>query len=279
MIYAGCDVGSLSGEAVIIKDDTILNYGIIRVRPRPEQTAFEVTQKVLNEAGLSFDDVDYCVSTGYGREKIPFAQSSISEISCHGRGAKWANESIRTIIDIGGQDSKVIKVDKYGYMVDFVMNDKCAAGTGRFLEGMAHVLGVELEDLAELSLGAVSPVTITKTCTVLAQFEVMYMLNDGLDRANIAAGINRAMAERMSKLIKRVGIQESVAITGGVAKNAAVVKSLSEVLGVEFVSLGNVDPQIVGALGAALFAKERAERVQDKDGIDSKSLKTGAVST
>ena len=255
MIYVGCDVGSLSGEAVIIEDNAIVVHEIIRVRPRPEQTALEVTQKALTKAKMSFDDIDYCVSTGYGREKIPFAQSSISEISCHGRGAQWANPSVRTIIDIGGQDAKVIKVDKFGYMVDFVMNDKCAAGTGRFLEGMAKVLGVELEDLAALSSGAASPVSLTKTCTVLSQFEVLYMLNDGIDRTNIAAGINRAMAERVSKLAKRVGIREGVAITGGVAKNFAVVKSLSEVLGLEFVSLGEVDPQIVGALGAALFAK------------------------
>jgi (R)-2-hydroxyacyl-CoA dehydratese activating ATPase len=265
MIYVGCDVGSLSGEAVIIEDDSIIKYEIIRVRPRPEQTALEVTKKALAEAKMSFDDIDYCVSTGYGREKIPFAQSSISEISCHGRGAQWANPSVRTIIDIGGQDAKVIKVDKFGYMVDFVMNDKCAAGTGRFLEGMAKVLGVELEDLAALSSGAASPVALTKTCTVLAQFEVLYMLNDGIDRANIAAGINRAMAERISKLVRRVGIKEGVAITGGVAKNFAVVQSLIEVLGVEFVSLGEVDPQIVGALGAALFAKERWQKARQRE--------------
>ena len=272
MIYVGCDVGSLTGEAVIIKDDSIIRYEIIRVRPRPEQTALEVTKKALTEAKMSFDDIDYCVSTGYGREKIPFAQSSISEISCHGRGAQWANPSVRTIIDIGGQDAKVIKVDKLGYMVDFVMNDKCAAGTGRFLEGMAKVLGAELEDLAALSSGAASPVALTKTCTVLSQFEVLYMLNDGVDRANIAAGINRAMAERISKLVNRVGIKEGVAITGGVAKNFAVVQSLMEVLRVEFVSLGDVDPQIVGALGAALFAKERAEREYEKGGREMKGL-------
>jgi predicted CoA-substrate-specific enzyme activase len=265
MIYVGCDVGSLSGEAVIIEDDAIVMHDIIRVRTRPEQTALEVTQKALAKAKMSFDDIDYCVSTGYGREKIPFAQSSISEISCHGRGAQWANPSVRTIIDIGGQDAKVIRVDKYGYMVDFVMNDKCAAGTGRFLEGMAKVLGVELEDLAALSSGATSPVALTKTCTVLSQFEVLYMLNDGVDKTNIAAGINRAMAERISKLANRVGIKEGVAITGGVAKNFAVVQSLIKVLGVEFVSLGEVDPQIVGALGAALFAKERWQKARQRE--------------
>lgn len=264
MLVAGCDVGSLSGEAVVLRDDSILAYEIMRVRPRPERTAEEVTSRALAKANLSFDDLDYCVSTGYGREKIPFANSSISEISCHGRGAHWVNPHVRTVIDIGGQDCKVIRVDKLGYMVDFVMNDKCAAGTGRFLEGMARVLDVELGELGPLGLRAASRIGVTKTCTVLAQFEVMSLLNDGKDRADIAAGIARAMAERITKMAKRVGIQSEVAMTGGVAKNAAVVASLQNVLGIELFQLEEVDPQIVGALGAALFARERCERQQKR---------------
>ena len=260
MIVAGCDVGSLSGEAVLMKDDAVIAYEIMRVRPRPEQTAREAMTKALQEAGLSFEDIDYCVSTGYGREKIPFAQSSISEISCHGRGAHWVDPDVRTVIDIGGQDCKVIRVDKFGYMADFAMNDKCAAGTGRFLEGMAKVLGVKLEELGPMSFSAASPIAVTKTCTVLAQFDVMCMLNDGKDRADVAAGINRAMAERISKMTKKVGLRKKVAMTGGVAKNPAVVHSLREVLGVDILELDGVDPQIVGALGAALFARERLER-------------------
>jgi len=260
MIVAGCDVGSLSGEAVIMKGDTIVAYEIMRVRPRPEQTAQEAMDRALAKARLSLEDIDYCVSTGYGREKIPFAVSSISEISCHGRGAHWANHDIRTVIDIGGQDCKVIRVDKFGYMSDFTMNDKCAAGTGRFLEGMAKVLGVRMEELGPISLESKSPVAITKTCTVLSQFDVMCMINDGKDRADIAAGVNRAMAERISKMTKKVGIMKEVTITGGVAKNAAVVNSLREVLEVGLSELNGVDPQIVGALGAALFARERLER-------------------
>lgn len=257
MIFAGCDVGSLTGEAVIMEDDRILSSEIIRVRPRPEQTALEVTTAALGKAGLKLEDIEYCVSTGYGREKIPFAKSSISEISCHGKGAQWANPGVRTIIDIGGQDCKVVKVDKYGYMVDFVMNDKCAAGTGRFLEGMARVLGVRLEDLAPLSQNAPGRVALTKTCTVLSQIEVIYMLSDGIDRSEIAAGINYAMAERIVKLVRRVGVKEQIAMTGGVAKNFAVVDAIREVLGVDFASLGDIDPQIVGALGAAIIAGER----------------------
>ena len=264
MIVAGCDVGSLSGEAVIMKDDSIISYEIVRVRPRPEQTAQDVMEKALVKAGLSLSDIDYCVSTGYGREKIPFSNSSISEISCHGRGAHWANPAVRTVIDIGGQDCKVIRVDKLGYMVDFAMNDKCAAGTGRFLEGMAKALGVPLEELGPLSLISESPVRITKTCSVLAQFDVICMINDGYAKADIAAGINNAMAERISKMTKKVGLRSEVAMSGGVAKNSAVVRSLSEVLGVELLEMTEVDPQIIGALGAALFAGERFERQQQR---------------
>lgn len=262
MFIAGCDVGSLSGEAVIMKDDSIIAYEIMRVRPRPEQTAHEAMAKALTKADLTLEDIDYCVSTGYGREKIPFASSSISEISCHGRGAHWANPDIRTVVDIGGQDCKVIRVDKFGYMADFTMNDKCAAGTGRFLEGMAKVLGVTLDELGPISFDSKSPIGITKTCTVLAQFDVMCLLNDGKDRSDIAAGIGRAMAERISKMAKRVGVRKEVTITGGVAKNSAVVSSLKDVLGVEILELNGLDPQIVGALGAALFARERLEREQ-----------------
>ncbi len=262
MIYAGCDVGSLSGEAVILEDEEILTYEIIRVRPRPEDTAQEVTAKALEKVGLDFKDIDYCVSTGYGRDRIPFAQSSISEISCHGRGAHWVNPDIRTVIDIGGQDCKVISVDKLGYMVDFVMNDKCAAGTGRFLELMAKALGVELSELGPLALTAEEPIGIMKTCSVLAQYDVLCLLYDGEAPERIAAGVNQAMAERIWKMAKRVGLKEEVAMTGGVAKNVAVVSHLKTILKVEKIELNGTDPQIIGALGAALFAKERAERAK-----------------
>ena len=155
-------------------------------------------------------------------------------------------------------------MDKFGYMTDFTMNDKCAAGTGRFLEGMAKVLGVELGELGPMSLDARAPVSITKTCTVLAQFDVMCMINDGKDRSDIAAGINRAMAERIGKMTRKVGIQDKVTITGGVAKNSGVVANLVRVLGREIVELRGIDPQIVGALGAALFANERLERAHQR---------------
>ena len=260
MIFAGCDVGSLTGKALILENDEIKACEIMRVRPRPEQTAHEVMAKTLNKVGLTFDDLTYCVSTGYGRERISFAQSSISEISCHGRGAHWVNPQVRTIIDIGGQDLKVIRVDQFGYMADFIMNDKCAAGTGRFLENMAKIMGLSLDELGPLAFDAARPVGITKTCTVLAQFDVLCFLTDGEAKSDISAGIARAMAERISKMARRVGLKKEIAMTGGVAKNPAVVHSLQEVLGVQLYQMTKVDPQSIGALGAALFARERWER-------------------
>lgn len=255
MITAGCDVGSLTAEAVIIEDNSIISSEIIRVRPRPEQSAQDVMGKALAKAHLSLEDINYCISTGYGREKIPFANDNISEISCHGKGAWWLISSIRTVIDVGGQDCKVIKVDRQGKLLNFVMNDKCAAGTGRFLEIMARTLGVELEEIGLLSLLAKSPAAITNVCSIYAEVEVASYIAQGMDLHDLAAGISRAMATRVNALVARVGIEEDVCITGGVAKNVGVVKDLEEMLGIKAREF-KVDPQIVGALGAALFARE-----------------------
>lgn len=255
MIVAGCDVGSLSAEAVIMSDGSIISSGIIRVRPRPEQSASDVMDKALAKAGLTYKDIEYCVSTGYGRERIPFANGNVSEISCHGKGAQWLVPSVRTVIDVGGQDCKVIRVDESGKLVNFVMNDKCAAGTGRFLEFMAKVLGAIIEDLWPLALGSEKTVVITNLCSIYAESEVLHYIYEGKEPADIAAGINRAMAERVQSLVKRVGVEKDVCITGGVAKNIGVVKNLEEMLQVSAEKLA-VDPQIVGAIGAGLFAKE-----------------------
>lgn len=255
MIVAGCDVGSLSAEAVIMSDGSIVASEIIRVRPRPEQSATDVMDAALGKARLTYEDIEWCFSTGYGREKIPFANSNISEISCHGKGAQWLESSVRTVVDVGGQDCKVIRVDENGKLVNFVMNDKCAAGTGRFLEFMAKVLGVGIEDLGPQGLSSKNPVSITSFCSVYAETEVLHNLYERKELADIAAGINHAMAERVKSLVKRVGVEEDVCITGGVAKNTGVVKELEEMLGVSAVKLA-ADPQLVGAIGAALFAEE-----------------------
>ena len=257
MIFAGVDVGSLSAEAVLVNEDAgILANEIIVVKPDPVVSASLVMDSVLKQQGLSYDDIDYCVSTGYGRERIPFAQQNISEISCHGKGAHWSVSSIRTIIDVGGQDCKVIRVDPEGNLKDFVMNDKCAAGTGRFLEGIAKTLGVDIGELGTLSLGGEDPVPVSSICTVFTQFDVLCFLAEGKKPEDIGMGVAEALATRIMRLIRRVGIEESLCITGGVAKNKSVVKSLQEVTGHRITEL-SVDSQIVGALGAALFAMER----------------------
>ncbi len=259
MIFAGVDVGSMTAEAVLIDDDELLASSIIVATPNPVTSATLVRDAVLKDSGVPAQDLAYCVSTGYGREKIPFAEHDISEISCHGKGAFWADPSIRTIIDVGGQDCKVIRIDEEGDLKDFVMNDKCAAGTGRFLEGVAKTMGVHVSELGPMALEGVDPVPITSICTVFTQFDVMTFLADGRSREDIGFGVAEALAVRVNRLVKRVGVEANVCITGGVAKNEAVVQATENVLGHE-VSPLRIDPQIVGALGAALFARERHAR-------------------
>lgn len=263
MIVAGCDVGSLTAEAVIIKDGNIISSEIIRVRPKSEQSAIEVMDKALKKALLTYDDIDYTVSTGYGRETISFADHNISEISCHGKGAHWLVPSIRTVIDVGGQDCKAIRIDESGSLVDFVMNDKCAAGTGRSLELMSQYLGVHFSELASLAEQADKPITITSQCSIFSELEIMHYLMEDKRPADIAAGINEAMARRVKMLVGRVGVKPDIAISGGVCKNTGVVKYLEEMLNIRFVPF-NEDPQIIGALGAAVFAADRFVKISKK---------------
>ena len=258
MIVAGCDVGSLTGKAVILKDGEILSYSIVPTTPKPERTAKNAMDEALENSNLSLDEIAYIVGTGYGRVKIPFANSEISELSCHGKGAHSFIPSIRTIIDVGGQDCKVIKVDKNGKILDFAMNDKCAAGTGRFLEVMAKTLELKLEDLGPISLQSKNQAKISAQCSVFAETEVVSLMADGIEVADIVAGIHDAIASRIMSLVYRVGLEKDLTITGGVAKNIGVVAYLEKKLGIETKKLP-VDPQLMGALGAALTAKEKAQ--------------------
>ena len=179
MMVAGCDVGSLTTKAVILNDRRILSYAIMRSTARPEESARNVMEKALGDASLSFNDIRYAVATGYGREHISFINDAVSEISCHGRGALWLMPGIQMIIDIGGQDCKAIKLDKDGRVVKFMTNDKCAAGTGRFLEVMAKLLDLSLEDFGELSLRVKHFLDLAAACIVWAQIEVIHYLNNG----------------------------------------------------------------------------------------------------
>ena len=258
MLVAGCDVGSLTGKVVILDDGEILTHSIVPTTPKPERTAKNAMDKALNNASLVLEDIEYVVGTGYGRVKIPFANSQVSELTCHGKGAHSFIPSIRTIIDVGGQDCKVIKVNQSGKILDFAMNDKCAAGTGRFLEVMAKTLELQLEDLGKISLESKEQAKITAQCSVFAETEVVSLMADGVEVSDIVAGIHDAIASRIMTLVYRVGLEEDVTISGGVAKNIGVVAFLENKMGLKTKKLP-VDPQIIGAVGAALLAQEELE--------------------
>ena len=258
MIVAGCDVGSLTGKAVILNNSEILYSSIVPTTPKPERTARNAMDEALQKSNLVLEDIEYIVGTGYGRVKIPFANSELSELSCHGKGAHSIAPSIRTIIDVGGQDCKVIKVDKNGKILDFAMNDKCAAGTGRFLEVMAKTLELKLEELGPISLQSKNQAKITAQCSVFAETEVVSLMADGVEVPDIVAGIHDAIASRIMSLVYRVGLEKDLTFTGGVAKNIGVVAYLEKRLGVTTTKL-SVDPQLMGALGAALTAKEQLQ--------------------
>lgn len=252
-MFAGVDIGSLVTKVVILKNNEIAGYSILNSRIDPGKTGEQALEEAVLKSGCSKKDIKYIVATGYGRNSFPLAKKSITELTCHAIGAHYLDPGIRTVIDIGGQDSKAIKLDENGKMIDFLMNDKCAAGTGRFLEVMADAMEVKLEDMGKVSLEAIKPCLLSTTCTVFAETEVISLIASGAGKENIIAGLNESIAKRVGSMAKRLGIQEKVAFVGGVAKNIGVKKALEEYLGVKFVT-GSIDPQINGALGAALLA-------------------------
>jgi predicted CoA-substrate-specific enzyme activase len=253
MIVGGCDIGSATGKAVIMKNGTIVSYTIIPSTTKPELTARMAMDAAIEKAGLSsLGDLRYIVGTGYGRLKVPFANENISEITCHARGAQWLCATVRTVIDIGGQDCKVMSLSDSGKVLEFVMNDRCAAGTGRFFEAMARVLNCGLEGLSTLSLQGKNPSTISSQCSVFAESEVITLVNEGVDLADIVAG-------RLNSMVGKVGLIEDVALTGGCAKNEGLVRALEAKLRITVKRLPE-DPQIVGALGAALIAREKLDK-------------------
>lgn len=258
MIVAGCDIGSLTTKVVLFDGKKILSSSIIKSKPKPEDGAYEALQQSCAIATVKQDAITYCIGTGYGRKRVPFANDTISEISCHTKGAFYLYPNVRTIIDIGGQDCKVISLNTQGEVDRFVTNDKCAAGTGRFLEVMAKVLKVELQELSNMAKKGNEAITLASACTVWAQADVIKYLNEGISKENIALGVCKSMAKRVGVLVNQASIKKDVCITGGVAKNTAVVKELENLLGVTIIKITNVDPQLTGALGAALFAYQKA---------------------
>lgn len=254
-VFAGIDVGSRTAKAVIINHEGIVSYSIIETGADPRKAGEKVFEKALHQGGYG-KEVMRIIGTGYGRVSLSFVDGIITELSCHAKGVHYLNPNIRTVIDIGGQDSKVIKLNRGGSMSDFVMNDRCAAGTGRFLEVMAKALETSLEELGQISLSSNKTCGINSTCTVFAESEVISLLAAGEKKEDIAAGLYHAIAKRVGNLAKHLDIEEDVGFVGGVAKNEGLRKALEEFLEVHFAPIGE-DPQITGALGAALLAKER----------------------
>ena len=262
-LTAGIDVGSLTAEGVILSGTTIHGTAQIASRANPLDSARDVLALLYERTGLRAGDIEVTVSTGYGREAIEeagLAARNVSEISCHGYGAWCLEPRARTIIDIGGQDAKAIRVDARGGLEQFVMNDKCAAGTGHFLELMSRTLEVELSELGRLGLAGRSPVHMTSRCSIFVETEVIHFLQKGYSRADIAAGVADAMAERVAALARRVTPTAAVVMTGGVSKNAAVKRRLEVRVGHRMVGLP-IDPQLVGAYGAARIASDRRDEV------------------
>jgi predicted CoA-substrate-specific enzyme activase len=262
MIVAGVDIGAATAKAVILSDNKVISSSIIPTGYSVAKAAEAVTKEALVRTGLSICQLEYVVSTGYGRRAVPFANKALTEIICHAAGVNSLMLQARTIIDIGGQDSKVIGLDDDGNVSNFVMNDKCAAGTGRFLEVMAVVLGVEISEMGTISLLGKEPCQITSTCTVFAESEMVSLRAEGNSRENILAGIHKALAHRIAIMGQSVGFREKVVFTGGVAKNVGIRKALEDEIGLKI--LVPEEPQIMGALGAAILAKtELASLTED----------------
>jgi predicted CoA-substrate-specific enzyme activase len=265
--FAGIDIGSTMTKVVIFSDKIEASL-IGPTGPGHRKLANKVMEETLARAQLKFEDLLYIVATGYGRINVPFADRQVTEITCHAKGLYHLLPTVKTIVDIGGQDSKAIKINN-GKVTSFVMNDKCAAGTGRFLEIIADSLGVPLGKLGELSLTAKKAAEISSTCTVFAEHEVINKLASGETIANLIAGIHESVATRVYALVNKLKIEPDVAITGGGAKNIGLVKALEGKFG--FPVLVPPEPLITGALGAALVGKEVYQKYMAEGQVPNRS--------
>ncbi|MBU0515196.1 MAG: 2-hydroxyglutaryl-CoA dehydratase [Proteobacteria bacterium] len=252
--FAGIDVGSLSTDVVIIDEGPrVVGYSIVTTGAKSTTAADKALAAALDRAGISRDQITAMIATGYGRVSVPLADKAVTEITCHGLGAHHLFPGTGTVIDVGGQDSKVIKVGPKGKVLDFNMNDKCAAGTGRFLEVMADKLEVGLDQMGPLSLTAKREIEISSVCTVFAESEVVSLVAQDEPVADIIRGLHRAIVNRIWNMVQLVGVNPEVTMTGGVAKNSGVVALLEDKIKAK-INISD-EPQIVGALGAALLAR------------------------
>lgn len=261
---AGVDVGSTQTKAVIMEESRgIVSRALVDTGAHVTRSAEMAFLAACRQVGLRPSDVGYVVGTGYGRYKITFGHSQVTEISCHARGAHYVFPTARTVIDMGGQDSKAISIGPLGEVLDFVMNDKCAAGTGRFLANAADVLGITLDEIGPLSLQGTHPVKITTVCTVFVESDILSYLALGKKPEDILRGVHLAIARRTVSLARRIPLEPDIALTGGVARNIGMVRALQEVL--QTTLLVSPDSHFMGAIGAALFALEKLDQTFESD--------------
>jgi (R)-2-hydroxyacyl-CoA dehydratese activating ATPase len=257
MITAGIDIGSLSTKAALINElHEVIGFDVVLTGGNNRSAAATTYENVLAKAGLARSDVRFVVSTGYGRENISFADKHISEITCHAMGMHLMNPKVRTILEIGGQDSKAIRIDEDGHVENFHMNDKCAAGCGRFLEVTARALGIDLKELGNVSARSENTVRISSTCTVFAETEIVSLVAVGTSIADIVKGVHTSIATRAISLLRTVGITGPLGMSGGVALNSGVIRALEAALKTDVYVAEN--PQVRGAIGAALFGQKLA---------------------
>ncbi len=254
IITAGIDVGSVSSQAVICVDGELYGFNSMRTGNNSPDSARNAIQGVLDKSGMKLEDIKYVVGTGYGRVNVPFAHKAITEIACHARGANYmGGNAVRTILDMGGQDCKAIHCDEKGKVTNFLMNDKCAAGTGRGMEVISDLMQIPIAELGQRSFDVdEEPNAVSSVCVVFAKSEALGLLKAGYTKNKVIAAYCQAMAERVVSLLERIGVEKEFFITGGIAKNPGVVKRIEKILGIQAVQT-KIDSQIAGALGAALF--------------------------
>jgi bzd-type benzoyl-CoA reductase Q subunit len=273
IISAGIDVGSVSSQCVVMVDGDLYCYGNLRSGAGSEDSSWRVSNFASEGTGMTVDDWHYCVGTGYGRVNVPMSKKAITEIACHARGANWMyGPKVRTLLDMGGQDCKVIRLNEVGKVTNFLMNDKCAAGAGRGMEVFADFVGVSINEVGERSFQIEKePKAVSSTCVIFAKSEAAGLLKEGWDVNEVLAAYCAATASRVRELMERVGVESDLAISGGIAKNRGVVERIENLLKVQFCSKEwqnpeytekNIpfDTQIAGAAGAALFAKALTEK-------------------
>ena len=267
LITAGVDVGSVSSQAVIMVDGELYAYSNMRTGSNSPESATNSMNWALEDTGMSLDDVKFVIGTGYGRVNVPFSDKAITEIACHARGANFMyGPTVRTVLDMGGQDCKVIRCDEKGKVEAFAMNDKCAAGTGRGMEVFADLLGVPIADVGDLSFDVEEePPPVSSTCVVFAKSEATGLLRQGWPKSKVLAAYCSAMAHRVVTLLEQVGVEEKFVITGGIAKNIGVVRRLEKEINITALQT-DTDTQIAGALGAALFAQKLLQKKLAKAG-------------